>query len=164
MDLNINSFKIEGRMKSLHYVASITNTYRKLIDEYESTGEIKDIKIYEEMINKAENRLTSTGFLGGDVTVNEQLYDLNLTVPTKAFVGLVLDYNEETQMVHIEQRNYFTPFTKLEVFTPSKTFIIDVNEIYDKDGNLLDAARHPLQDIYFKCEHKLNHYDMLRLL
>lgn len=164
MDLNINSFKIEGRMKSLHYVASITNTYRKLIDEYESTGEIKDIKIYEEMINKAENRLTSTGFLGGDVTVNEQLYDLNLTVPTKAFVGLVLDYNEETQMVHIEQRNYFTPFTKLEVFTPSKSFIIDVNEIYDKDGNLLDAARHPLQDIYFKCEHKLNHYDMLRLL
>lgn len=164
MDIGINSFKIEGRMKSLHYVASITNTYRKLIDEYENTGQIKDITIYEEMINKAENRLTSVGFLRGKFTTKEQLYDLNLSVPTKTFVGLVKDYDEINQIVHIEQRNYFTPNSKLEVFSPKETFIIEIGEIFDKDGNSLDAARHPLQDIYFKCSHKLEPYDMLRLL
>lgn len=164
MDIGINSFKIEGRMKSLHYVASITNTYRKLIDEYERTGKIADFGIYEEMINKAENRLTSTGFLIGNTTVKEQLYDLNLTVPTKAFVGLVLDYDKKTKTVLIEQRNFFKPFTKLEVFTPAKTFVIDVKEIYDCDGNLLDAARHPLEHIKFQCDYELKPYDMLRLL
>lgn len=164
MDIGVNSFKIEGRMKSLHYVASITNTYRKLIDEYEKIGEIKDITIYEEMINKAENRLTSVGFLRGIFTTKEQLYDLNLSVPTKTFVGLVKDYDESSNLVHIEQRNYFTPHSKLEVFSPTESFIIEIAEIYDKDGNVLDAARHPLQDIYFKCNHKLEPYDMLRLL
>ena len=89
MDLNINSFKIEGRMKSLHYIATVVNTYRKLIDEYETTSKIKDFKVYEDMILRAENRLTSTGFLLHEPTIDEQLYDLNLTVPTKEFVGIV---------------------------------------------------------------------------
>lgn len=163
MDLNINSFKIEGRMKSLHYIATVVNTYRKLIDEYESTKEIKDFTIYENMINKAENRLTSTGFLFGNPTINEQLYDLNLTVPTKEFVGIVKSYDEKEKMVYVEQRNYFLPHSTIEVFTPEKTFTINIDEIYDLDGNVLDAARHPKQNIKFKCDVKLNPYDLLRL-
>ena len=163
MDLNINSFKIEGRMKSLHYIATVVNTYRKLIDEYESTKEIKDFTIYENMINKAENRLTSTGFLFGNPTINEQLYDLNLTVPTKEFVGIVKSYDEKEKMVYVEQRNYFVPHSTIEVFTPEKTFTINIDEIYDLDGNVLDAARHPKQNIKFKCDVKLNPYDLLRL-
>ena len=163
MDLNINSFKIEGRMKSLHYIATVVNTYRKLIDEYELTNEIKDFSIYENMINKAENRLTSTGFLFGDPTINEQLYDLNLTVPTKEFVGIVKSYDEKEKMVYVEQRNYFVPHSTIEVFTPNDTFVIKIDEIYDLDGNILDAARHPKQNIKFKCDIKLNPYDLLRL-
>lgn len=163
MDLSINSFKIEGRMKSLHYIATVVNTYRKLIDEYESTKQIKDFSIYENMINKAENRLTSTGFLFGNPTINEQLYDLNLTVPTKEFVGIVKSYDEKEKMVYVEQRNYFVPHSTIEVFTPEKTFTIDIDKIYDLDGNELDAARHPKQNIKFKCDIKLNPYDLLRL-
>ncbi|MBQ9519914.1 MAG: U32 family peptidase [Acholeplasmatales bacterium] len=164
MDMGINSFKIEGRMKSLHYIATVVNTYRKLIDEYESTGKIESFDFYINQINKAENRLTSTGFLKGDPTVNEQLYDLNLTCPTKEFVGIVKEYDSKTHMVTIEQRNYFQPHSSLEVFTPEKSFIIDVADIYDKDNNILDAARHPLEIIKFKCDTKLNPYDLLRLL
>jgi putative protease len=163
MDLGINSFKIEGRMKYLHYIATVVNAYRKLIDEYKLNHKIKDFKVYEDAISKAENRLTSTGFLYGLPTVNEQLYDLNLTVPTKEFVGIVLKYDEEEKMLYVEQRNYFTPNSTLEVFTPEKTFNLKIGKIYDLDGNELDAARHPKQHIKFKSDIKLNPYDMLRL-
>ena len=163
MDMGMNSFKIEGRMKSLHYIATVVNTYRKLIDEYKLNHKIKDFKVYENQIAKAENRLTSTGFLFNKPTINEQLYDLNLTVPTKEFIGIVKGYDEKTKTIHIEQRNYFVPFSTIEVFTPSKTFLLDIKEIYDKDGNILDAARHPKQDIYFKCDIPLEKYSLLRL-
>ena len=163
MDMGMNSFKIEGRMKSLHYIATVVNTYRKLIDEYKLNHKIKDFKVYENQIAKAENRLTSTGFLFNKPTINEQLYDLNLTVPTKEFIGIVKGYDEKTKTLHIEQRNYFVPFSTIEVFTPSKTFLLDIKEIYDKDGNTLDAARHPKQDIYFKCDIPLEKYSLLRL-
>lgn len=164
MDIGINSFKIEGRMKSLHYVATVVNAYRKIIDEYESTGKVVDFDKYLNQINKAENRLTSTGFLFGQPTVNEQLYDLNLTCPTKEFVGIVKSYDQKTKIVTVEQRNYFLPHSDIEVFTPKKSFIIHIEEITDIDGNILDAARHPLQIVKFKCDIKLDEYDMLRLV
>ena len=163
MDLGINSFKIEGRMKSLHYIATVVNSYRRIIDEYESTGKILNFEVYEEAIRKAENRLTSTGFLFNLPSINEQLYDLNLTVPTKDFVGIVEYYDKENKMLYVEQRNYFLPNTTLEVFTPTKTFKINVGEIYDALENSLDAARHPKQHIHFKCDYELNPYDLLRL-
>ena len=121
MDMGINSFKIEGRMKSLHYIATVVNAYRKIIDEYKEFGKIEDFKKYEDAISKAENRLTSTGFLFGDPTINEQLYDLNLTCPTKEFIGIVDSYDEEEKMLYVEQRNYFKPFSNIEVFTPTKS-------------------------------------------
>ncbi len=164
MDIGINSFKIEGRMKSLHYIATVVNSYRQIIDEYESTGKVLDFNKYENMILKAENRLTSTGFLKGDPTIDEQLYDLNLTVPTKDFIGIVRSYNKETKEAIIEQRNYFLPNTTIEVFSPRGTLNLDIKELYDKDGNILDAARHPLQEIHFKSDIELLPFDLLRLL
>ena len=164
IDMGINSFKIEGRMKSLHYIATVVNAYRRIIDEYLSTGSIKDFKIYEDAISKAENRLTSTGFLFGDTTIKEQLYDLNLTCPTKEFIGIVDSYDEENKIAYVEQRNYFLPHSNIEVFTPKGSFILPIEEIYDMDDNSLDAARHPKQKIKFKCDVKLNPYDLLRLI
>ena len=163
MDIGVNSFKIEGRMKSINYIATVVNTYRKLIDEYQKTHKIESFELYENMIKKGENRLASTGFLFGDTTVNEMLYDLNKSVPTKEFIGIVKDYDEKTQMATVEQRNYFKPNSKIEIFTPTKTFYINIDQIYDEEDNLLDVARHPLQIIKFKCEKKLKPYDLLRL-
>ena len=163
IDLGINSFKIEGRMKSLHYIATVVNAYRRIIDEYLSTKEIKDYSIYENAISKAENRLTSTGFLFGQTTIEQQLYDLNLTCPTKEFVGIVREYDKFNKIAIVEQRNYFLPNSTIEVFSPTKTFNIDINELYDLEDNQLDAARHPKQIIKFKCEEELHPFDLLRL-
>ena len=163
MDIGINSFKIEGRMKSLHYIATVVNAYRKIIDEYESTGSVKDFNKYINAISKAENRLTGTGFLFHLPTIDEQLYDLNLTVPTKDFIGIVKSYDEKNHIAYIEQRNYFVPNSKIEVFSPKETKIIEIKEIFDMDGNPVDAARHPLQQLYFYTDSKLEPYDLLRL-
>ena len=162
MKLGINSFKIEGRMKSLHYIASIVGTYRKLIDDINKGIDI-DFSVYEQMILKAENRLTSTGFLFGQPTINEQLYDLNLTLPSKDFVGIVLDYDKEKKIAYIEQRNYFLPNTTIEVYGPKGSRLVQIKEIFDMDGNSLDAARHPRQKVYFYCEEELTPYELLRL-
>ncbi|MDE7100701.1 MAG: U32 family peptidase [Anaeroplasmataceae bacterium] len=160
--LNVSSFKIEGRMKSLHYIATVVKTYRTLIDDYEE-GKLKDFSYYEEMISKAENRLTSTGFLNAPITTNEQLYDLNLALPSKDFVGIVLEYDPKTKMVTVEQRNYFIPHSTLEVFGAHHQMLISIDEIFDEQKNSLDAARHPRQIITFYSEIELEPYDLLRL-
>ena len=149
-------------MKSLHYIASVVGTYRKLIDDVLANKEI-DFNVYEEMIMKAENRLTSTGFLFGNPTINEQLYDLNLTLPSKDFVGIVLDYDKEKKIACIEQRNYFLPNSTLEVFGPKGSRFVSIKEIFDENNISLDAARHPRQKIYFECEDELMPYELLRL-
>ncbi|MDE6656877.1 MAG: U32 family peptidase, partial [Anaeroplasmataceae bacterium] len=115
MELGINSFKIEGRMKSLHYIACVVKTYRMLIDDI-TNHSLKDFSYYENIINKAENRLTSTGFLFGLPTIDQQLYDLDASIPSKDFVGIVLDYDKNTKKATIEQRNHFVPNSSLEVF------------------------------------------------
>lgn len=161
IDANVQALKIEGRMKSLHYIATIVRTYRKLIDEYLKTNEIKDFTIYEEEINKAENRLTSSGFLNKDNLNDMQLYDLGNLKPSQLFVGLVLDGTKEEVLV--EQRNYFEVGDKLEIFSPkeeTKTFVLE--KMFDLDFKPITAARHPQQKLYLKIPFKVNEYDMLR--
>jgi len=163
MDIGIDSLKIEGRMKSDYYIATIVRTYRQLIDDI-SNNELKEYEYYFKEIAKAENRLSSTGFLLNDPTINEQLYDRDER-PTKEFVGIVLDYNKKTKKCILEQRNYFTINDELEFFGPNlqNTKYI-VKEIRDIDGNILDAARHPKQIIELDVDFEVHRNDMIRLV
>ena len=160
MDIGVNSFKIEGRMKSLHYIATVVNSYRKIIDEYEKNHKVEDFDYYINQISKAENRLTSTGFLFNEPTVEQELYDLNLSVPTKDFIGIVKGY--EDGMLIVEVRNYFLPNTTIEVFTPNETFDLKIGNIYDLDGNIKESCNHPLEIVKFEGP-KLDEYSLLRL-
>ena len=163
MEIGIDSLKIEGRMKSDYYIATIVRTYRKLIDDI-NNDELKDYDYYFKEIAKAENRLSSTGFLLNEPTINEQLYDRDER-PTKEFVGIVLDYNKETKECLLEQRNYFTINDELEFFGPNleNTKYI-VTEIRDIDNNILDAARHPKQLIKLTVDFEVSKNDMIRLV
>ena len=160
MDIGVNSFKIEGRMKSLHYIATVVNSYRKIIDEYEKNHKVEDFDYYINQISKAENRLTSTGFLFNEPTVEQELYDLNISVPTKDFIGIVKGY--EDGMLIVEVRNYFLPNTTIEVFTPNETFYLKIGNIYDLDGNIKESCNHPLEIVKFEGP-KLDEYSLLRL-
>ena len=166
IDIGVSSLKIEGRMKSLFYIACIVRTYRKIIDDYyQFNGDITkvDFNYYNNEILKAENRLTSVGFLNGLVTKNEQLYNVRTENPTKDFLGIVLDYDDESNIVTLEQRNYFKVGDKVEFFGPdleNTPFIIE--SMTDEAGVFLDVARHPLQIIKFKVPFKLTKDTMMR--
>ncbi len=158
-----DSFKIEGRMKSLHYIATVVKAYRMIIDDILSGNSNIDYDFYEKEIKKAENRETSHGFLHGDVTISEQLYNKRSEDVSQTFCGIVKSYDKNTSMVYVESRNFFKPNSYIELFGPNVQKVIKIDEIYDKDNNVLDASRHPGDIIHFKCDIELNEYDMIRI-
>lgn len=173
IEAGVSSLKIEGRMKSLYYIATVVRAYRNLIDDYYKHLENNNYKInykyYEKEILKAENRYTSCGFLKGMVTVKEQLYNDDSIAPTKDFLGIVLDYDKETKIVTLEQRNYFEPKDKVEFFGPidinektKKQRTITIDKIYNDKGELLDACRHPLEIVKFKVPFDVQKNEMMR--
>lgn len=169
LEIGVSSLKIEGRMKSLYYIATVVRCYRKLIDCYYKYKEENknleevDLSYFYKEIEKAENRLMSIGFFDGCVTINEQLYNIRSEPPTKEFIGIVLDYDSKTNIATIEQRNYFEKGDKVEFFGPKlenrETCVL---EMYDEDFNELDIARHPLQILKIKVPFALEKYDMMR--
>lgn len=162
IDMGVDSLKIEGRMKSIHYIATVVGTYRKLIDSICDEHTV-DLPKYLLEIKKAENRLTSHGFMQGMTTINEQLYNMRNENPTQEFIGLVLDYDEENFIATVEQRNYFLPGDEVEVLSPNfEPIKFRVEEIKDQDGNILDAARHPKQLLEFFIPFNVSKYDMIR--
>ncbi len=162
------SLKIEGRMKSSYYIATVVRSYRMVIDEYYQLGFIKDetLEQAKREIQKAENRLTGCGFLEGMVTPNEQLYEVRNEEPTKEYVGYVLSYDEKTKTAIIEQRNYFKLGDTLEFFGPnlSNTLYV-VEKMIDVDTNEeLEVARHPLQQFKMPVPFTVHPHDMVRLI
>lgn len=166
IDLGVASLKIEGRMKSMYYLATVIKSYRMLIDLYYAKHEVTkdEYEMIEREIGKAENRLTSNGFYEGLPDVEGQLYDNRSEHPTKEYIGYVLDYDENTQMALIEQRNYFIPGDLVEFFGPNleNTQMI-VDEIIDYQTNeKLEVAQHPLQLLLIKVPFKLEKHNMMR--
>ncbi len=164
IDAGVDSLKIEGRMKSIHYIATVVGTYRKLIDDYCENPQkfVFDDKYFNE-ISKAENRQTSTGALLGKPTENEQLYNVRTETPTQEFIGLVLDYDELNKIATIEQRNYFQSGERVEVFSPGfQKNYFKVGNIYDENNNNIDIARHPRQIVKLKIPFPVHPYDILR--
>jgi putative protease len=162
MDMNISSLKIEGRMKSVHYIATVVSAYRMMIDDYYH-GVLRDVSFYQNEIKKAENRQTSYGFFKGDTTPEQQLYNQRSEVPTKEFVGMVMGYDYSKNLLEIEQRNYFKPGDMLEIFTPDKTIVtFKVKNVFSQDDEILDAARHPLQLIKLPFALSIPKFSMVR--
>lgn len=166
IDLGVASLKIEGRMKSMYYLAVVVRSYRMLIDAYYEKGYVTedDIKTAEIEIGKAENRLTSNGFFEGLPKIEGQLYDDRSEHPTKEFIGYVLDYNKESQMALIEQRNYFKPGDMVEFFGPNlKNTQTMIEEIIDYETKeKLEVAHHPLQLLLIKVPFIVQKDDMVR--
>ncbi|EJY4040160.1 U32 family peptidase [Staphylococcus pseudintermedius] len=165
MDLGIDSLKIEGRMKSIHYIATVVSVYRKVIDAYAADPENFKIKpewLFE--LDKCANRDTAPAFFKGTPGYEEQMFgnESSKKAPFD-FIGLVLDYDKDSQMATIQQRNHFKPGQEVEFFGPEiQTFKQVVDKIYDEEGNELDAARHPLQVVQIKVDQTIYPNNMMR--
>lgn len=163
IDSGVSSLKIEGRMKSVHYIATVVSTYRKLIDDYINMGDIKDFDAYEKEMKKAENRLSSIGYLEGNPGVEQQLYGMRSEKPSQLFIGFGLGYDKKQSYATIEQRNYFKIGDDIEVHNPSGNhFYFKLSEMLDEDGNPVDVARHPKQILKVKVPQEIEPYAMIR--
>lgn len=159
----VDSLKIEGRMKSMHYVATVVNSYRQAIDSYLQDPDNYILKEeWIEELNKAANRPLNTGFFYKTPGHEEHIYEFEEKAADFDFAGLVEDYDKSTGVVTLQQRNHFKKGQEIEFFGPGTSFKQKIHRMWDETGHELEAARHPLQKIYFKVDYPVNSMDMMR--
>ncbi|MEI7025309.1 peptidase U32 family protein [Paenibacillus sp. y28] len=164
IEAGVESFKVEGRMKSLHYVATVINSYRQAIDAYlaDPDGYVLQPQWVEE-INKAANRPVNTGFFYDAPDHEDHIYGPEPKMADYDFCGVVLDYDAEQGMATIEQRNHFKEGQEVEFFGPNGTFFKQtVRGLTDAEGQPLDAARHPLQVLRLPVSSPVRPMDLMR--
>ncbi|MCL6560362.1 MAG: U32 family peptidase, partial [Firmicutes bacterium] len=144
VEAGVDSFKIEGRMKSVHYVAGVVKAYREAIDAYLAGGAFDPAWIEE--IGKVSHREYTTGFIFGNPGPGGQHYNSEIYRRRYSFIGLVRSYDPQAGLLTVEQRNRFAVGDEVEFLTPEgKPYKHRIEGIYDDEGNSLDAAPHPQQ-------------------
>lgn len=164
--VGVNSFKVEGRMRSVYYIATVIYVYRRLIDMVVNK-ELTDAytKYYLSILNRCANRDSTDQFFNKLPGKDEQYFLGRDEISNKDFLGIVNSYNKETNIVTLEQRNYFKPGDVVEFFGPDKeavTFTIP-KDIYDEDDKLIEVANHPKMIVKMRCDIDLNQFDMMRI-
>lgn len=164
IDVGIDSFKIEGRMKSIHYVATVVNVYRQAIDAYFEDPDHYELKPeWLEEIQKAANRPLNTGFFLDTPGAEDHIYTAEEKPVPYDFAAVVHDYDPDTHFATIEQRSHFKIGQEIEFVGPKGRFFKQtVTEITDLDGNPLDVARHPLQKLKIRTLKPVQPMDMMR--
>ena len=160
----ITSFKIEGRMKSAYYVASVVRAYRMAIDSYLANPDSYVFKQeWLEEFSKASHREFSTGFFNNKPDSSGQVYDSSAYVRDYAFVGLVLDYNKETGIATVEQRNKMVIGDEIEIIGPKRDmFAQKLEKMWNDDGEDIESAPHPQMIVKIKMEKSVARFDILR--
>ncbi len=164
MESGIDSFKIEGRMKTALYVATVARTYRKAIDDYKQSPELyrKNLPWYLDQISNCTYRQFTTGFFFGKPSDETQIYDNNTYVKEYTYLGIVGEQNEDG-LYRIEQRNKFSVGEEIEVMKPDgENLTVTVKRIVDEDGTGMESAPHPKQVLFIDLGQPLEMYDILR--
>lgn len=164
IEAGVDSFKIEGRMKSIHYVATVVNVYRKIIDTYFEDPE--NYKIDPEWIDeiwKAAQRSLTSGFYYNEPTEKDQLFGRPARIPKYDFAGLVLDYDENTKIATIQQRNNFGVGDEVEFFGPNfYHFKQTITELWDENDEPIDRAKHAMMITKVRLDQPVEKYNMMR--
>jgi putative protease len=160
----ICSFKIEGRMKSVHYVTTVVKAYRKVLDsiyEKEDTEELINKWLLE--TKKVSHRDYTTGFYFDSPSAKAHNYDTSSYVRNYDFIGIVKGYNKDKKAYEIEQRNRFFIGDEIEFFTPSGYIISHkVEYMENESGDVINNAPHPQQTVYMFLKFKIEPYTILR--
>ena len=165
IDAGIDSLKIEGRMKTALYVATVARTYRKALDDYAESEEKyrANMEWYRSEISKCTYRQFTTGFYFGKPNEETQIYDSNTYVNEFIYLGIVGEIDERGY-ARIEQRNKFCKGDIIEIMKPDgRNIPVTVNAIYDADGSEVESAPHPQQILYLDLSETPSQYDLLRV-
>lgn len=164
ISIGIKSFKIEGRMRSAYYLATIVSIYRKVIDNCinnkDKVYNIEDKKI----LDNCANRESICQFYNGVYDNTCSYYNGRVEISNQDFLGMVLDYDDNKKQVIIQERNCFKKGDLVEIFSPSgKVLTITLDNIYDIDDNLIDVVNHPMQIVKIDYYEKIEKYSMMRI-
>lgn len=164
IECGITSFKIEGRMRSIYYIATVVDIYRKVIDEYlQQKDHYEYNKEYEKVLRNCANRDSVPQFFDGSEGLECQYYNGRVEVSNQDFLGLVLEYHNG--YATIEQRNFFQKGDKVEFFGPNiKTFSMNIEKIIDENGEVIDVVRHPKQIVKIEVPFPVYPNDFMRIL
>jgi len=164
VEAGIDSFKIEGRMKTALYVATVARTYLKAIDDYMESPEKyrENMPWYLSQISNCTYRQFTTGFFFGKPSEETQIYDNNTYLKEYTYLGIVETYGKDG-LCQIEQRNKFSVGEKIEVMKPGgENISVFVKGILDDDKNAMESAPHPRQKLFVDLGISLERYDILR--
>ena len=163
IDIGVNSFKVEGRMRSVYYIATVIYEYRHLFDKILSNTLTKsDILYSNDIINRCANRESTPQFYDKLPTDAEQYYLGREEVSNQDFLGIVLDVLDGR--VLLEERNYFQVGDVVEFFGPGfEPLTYQIHKIYDEQGASIDVARHPRMHVYLDVDFEVPKLSMMRL-
>jgi len=165
VDTGITSIKIEGRVKSSFYVATVVSAYRRAIDNYYNSAKDNyevDKQLIEE-VQKVSHREFTTGFYFEKPSDKMQVYKTSSYIREYDFVGVVMDFNHDTMIAFVEQRNRFYKGDIVEILNPDgSVFVQKLWEIKDEDGQSIDVAPHPQMKVYMRMESDVEKYAIIR--
>lgn len=164
IEAGIKSFKIEGRVKSPYYVATVVGAYRKAIDDYykDPLNYKFDEKLLEEL-RKVSHRDFTTGFFYNEAKTNAQVFTTNSYIRKYDFVGMILDYDESTQIATIEQRNRINVGDVVEIFGPDiNYFELKIENMWNEEDEPIESAPHAQQIIKTKIYNQVKPFYLIR--
>ncbi len=165
MDLGIESYKVEGRMKSLYYIATVCNAYRVIMDKkINNTLTKEDIKYYKKVLNRVSNRENISQFYDKVPREDGQYYSGRQEVSNQDFLGVILSYDEDKKEAIIEQRNKFNVGDEIEVFGPETSVSkFKIEYIINEENLNVDSASHPQEKLKINIPFKVNKGDIMRV-
>ena len=164
IEAGIDSLKIEGRMKTALYVATVARTYRKALDDYQKNPALYEANMdwYKEQISNCTYRQFTTGFFYGKPSEESQIYDSNTYVKEYTYLGIIGEQREDG-LYSIEQRNKFTVGEEIEIMKPDgRNITVPVTAIFDEEGSAMESAPHPKQKLWVALGGLADKYDILR--
>ena len=163
IEANVCSLKIEGRMKSVYYVATVIRAYRMLIDKiYEGNVDEEFMKMILDELSRSENRPTAVGFYDGNPKAKDQLYGVNGAGVTQEYIAHVLSYDKETKMATIQVKNHFDMNIPVEIFGPKYTIPMTMGDCFDEKGEKIEVANKPMQILTTRIDFEVKENDMIR--
>ena len=165
IDIGVNSFKVEGRMRGIYYIATVILSYRRIIDKIiNNTLTQRQANYYLNVLNRVANRESMPQFYDGIPDERGEYFLEQNEVTNQDFLGLVLDYDEVNGIVTLEERNKFNVGDEVLFFGPNhETFKEIINIIYDEEGNQLSSANKPNMIVKLKISHHLDKFDMMKV-
>lgn len=165
IEIGVKHLKVEGRMRGTYYIATVISCYRNLIDAYYNNNWTEDnLNRNLKLLSRVANRESTSQYFEKEANYKDQYYMDRMEISNQDFLGIILDYDENTKYATIEQRNYFKVGDKVNIFGPNKIdFDFEVQEILNEKNEKIDVARHPKEILKIKIPHKVVKDSMIRV-